>query len=67
MHEYKPSGIGMELCLRCARERKAAEQRLQEWPGHRSTLLWKAATGRDQGVLLVEQHTPWSTPPADPK
>ncbi|WP_069764872.1 hypothetical protein [Streptomyces sp. LUP47B] len=67
VHEYKPSGIGMELYSRRARERKAAEQRLQEWPGYRSTLLWKAGTGRDQGGLLVEQHTPWSTPPANPK
>jgi len=67
VHEYKPYGIDMALYSRRARERKVAERRLQEWPGHRSTLLWTAGTGRDQGGLLVEQHTPWSAPPADPK
>jgi hypothetical protein len=56
----------MALRSRRARERKAAERRQQEWPGHRSTLLWTAGTGRDQGGLLVEQHTPWWTPPAKP-
>ncbi|WP_030618183.1 hypothetical protein [Streptomyces fulvoviolaceus] len=67
VHEYKPYGINMALYSRRARERKAAEQRQQAWPGHRSTLLWTAGTGRDQGGLLVEQHTPWSTPPAEPR
>lgn len=55
------------LHSRRSRERKAAEQREQAWPGSRSTLLWRAATGRGQEGLLVEQHTSWSTPPADPK
>ncbi|MDQ0904470.1 hypothetical protein QFZ22_000455 [Streptomyces canus] len=63
----------MALHSRRDRERKAAEQRQQAWPGHRSTLLWTVGTSRDLGTsrdqsgLLVEQHTPWSTPPADPK
>ncbi|WP_405573342.1 hypothetical protein [Streptomyces phaeochromogenes] len=57
----------MALYSRRARERRAAEQRQQEWPGHRSTLLWTAGEGRNQGGLLAEQHTPWSTPPAEPK
>ncbi|MEU5632255.1 hypothetical protein ACH47C_24110 [Streptomyces rishiriensis] len=67
VHEYKPYGMDMGLHSRRSRERKAAEQRQQAWPGSRSTLLWRADTGQGQGGLLVEQHTFWSTPPADPK
>ncbi|MFF3967991.1 hypothetical protein ACFYZI_41375 [Streptomyces griseorubiginosus] len=67
VHEYKPYQSDMALFSRKARERKAAEQRQQEWPGHRSTLVWSAGPGRKTGGLLVEQHTPWSTPPANPR
>jgi hypothetical protein len=67
LHEYKPYGVDMGRHSRHARQRKAAEQRQQSWPGSRSTLLWRAGTGRAQDGLLVEQHTFWSTPPADPK
>jgi hypothetical protein len=67
LNEYKPYGMDMALYSRRARDRKAAEQRQQAWPGHRSTLLWTAGAGRKPGGLLVEQHIPWSTPPAEPR
>ena len=66
LHEYKPYRADMALYSRRARERKDAERRQQEWPGHRSTLVWRAASGPAADGLLVEQHVPWSTPPAAP-
>ncbi|WP_328743754.1 hypothetical protein OHT57_00215 [Streptomyces sp. NBC_00285] len=66
VHEYKPYRSDMALYSRRVRERKAAERRQQEWPGHRSTLVWRADSGPGAGGLLVEQHVPWSTPPAAP-
>lgn len=66
VHEYKPYRTDMALYSRQARERKAAERRQRAWPGHRSSLLWTAGAGQKAGGLLVEQHTPWSTPPAKP-
>ncbi|WBO69040.1 hypothetical protein [Streptomyces camelliae] len=67
VHKYKPYGSDLRLYSRKARERKAAEERQRAWPGHRSTLLRADIRDRGRGGLLVEQHTPWSHPPTDPR
>ncbi|MFJ4790830.1 hypothetical protein [Streptomyces sp. NPDC088794] len=65
VHDYEPYRSDLALYSRRVRERKAAEQQQREWPGHRSTLVWRASAGRAADGLLVEQHTPWSARSAD--
>ncbi|WP_327425319.1 hypothetical protein OG963_00045 [Streptomyces sp. NBC_01707] len=66
LHEYEHAPMNLALYSRRVKERRAAEQRKREWPGHRSTVLWQAGPV-GAGGLLASQHTPWTTPPPDPR
>lgn len=66
LHEYEGPPVDLRLYSRRVRERRAAEARVEAWPGHRSTLLWQPASPREHDGELVEQHTPWYLPSDKP-
>lgn len=67
LHEYEdaPSYLRMHLHSRRAKIRKEAEAKIDGWPGPRSTVLWQAAPGAGQGIV-VSQHAVWSTHSSEP-
>jgi len=67
MHDYESPPLWLRVSSRSgrAKQRKEIEKRIQEWPGPRSTTLWRQDSR--QAGLVVRQYIPWHSGLADGK